>query len=257
MSPASTATTADSRVLSPPPSALFDGASLFLDFDGTLVGLADRPDAIIVDPDLTALLVRLSQRLDGRLALVSGRSLDQLEFYLGQTIKVFTLVGSHGAETRLASGSISRPTRSATLDLAAEQLRKRFPQSSGVVVENKSFGVALHYRLCPDQREEACAAANCIAAANGLLVQHGKMMVELRLRGHDKGGAIKQLSTIPPFVDHHPVFIGDDLTDESGFVICAALGGAGIVVGEARDTAARYYLADVAAVLHCLDEVAA
>ncbi|MGN6376944.1 MAG: trehalose-phosphatase [Sphingomonas sp.] len=234
--------------LPPPPGDLLTDAALFLDFDGTLVELAERPEAVVVGDALGGLLDRLAGRFEGRIALVSGRSIAQLDAFLGAAGTAIGVVGSHGAETRLAGGAIVRPERPASLDRAAQLFAERFNKRQGVVIEAKSLGVGLHYRLDPAVEDEAHALAEAFAAANDLHVQHGKMMVELRLPGQDKGSAIGALMERAPFAGHSPVFLGDDVTDEPGFLACVEHGGAGILVGEMRATAARYRLADVTAV---------
>ena len=240
------AATADTRDLPPPPADALVGASLFLDFDGTLVALADTPDTVALDDGLAELLAMLVSRLDGRVALVSGRSIATLDDLLGD--HGLHIVGSHGAETRLAGGSLERPDRPAALERAETLFATRLAHHDGVVIEPKSLGVGVHYRLAPAARDEAHALVEGYALDHDLAVQHGKMMVELRLPGHDKGSAITALMRRPPFAGHLPIFIGDDLTDEPAFAAAAAHGGAGILVGEARDTAAHYRLDDVAAV---------
>ncbi|TPG22775.1 trehalose-phosphatase [Sphingomonas koreensis] len=237
---------AHTRDLPPPPRDLLRDASLFLDFDGTLVELADTPDAVSVDDALAALLADLGARLDGRVALVSGRSIAKLDDLLGD--RGLHMVGSHGAETRLAGGTIERPDRPAALDDAGALFADRLGAHDGVVIETKALGVGVHYRLAPSAKQEAHALVEAFARAHQLEVQHGKMMVELRLPGHDKGSAIAALMARAPFAGHMPVFLGDDLTDEPGFAACATHGGAGILVGPARDSAAGYRLDDVAAV---------
>ncbi|MCM8730508.1 trehalose-phosphatase [Hephaestia sp. GCM10023244] len=239
-----------------PPADLLDGASLFLDFDGTLVDLADRPGDVAVDPALVALLDRLARRLDNRIALVSGRSLAQLDGFFGEGGKALAMIGSHGAETRHLGGAITRPDRPSTLDAAQALIAATFAGHAGVLIEQKSLGVGIHYRLDPSIEAEAHALADQLGAAHGLEVQHGKMMVELRLPGFDKGSAIAALRADPPFVGTRPIFLGDDLTDEPGFVACVAGGGAGILVGALRDTAATYRLNSVAAVRTWLKEAA-
>jgi trehalose 6-phosphate phosphatase len=235
-----------SAALQEPPHSLLSEASLFLDFDGTLVDLADQPDGVAVDDALHALLQRLAERLDGRVAIVSGRSVAQIDGFLGPALGGIAVVGSHGAEIRRVGGAIVRPERPAALETAEAAFTERFANHAGVVIEVKSLGVAIHYRMAPEVEAEAKALVEAYARHEGLEVQHGKMMVELRMAGHDKGTAITQLVNEAPFQGHPPVFVGDDLTDEPGFVVCAHHGGAGILIGAARDSAARYRLDGVA-----------
>ncbi|MES2712121.1 MAG: trehalose-phosphatase [Pseudomonadota bacterium] len=232
--------------LPPPPPALLRRASLFLDFDGTLVEIADQPDAVVVDAALRDLLSELARRLEGRLALVSGRSIAQLDALLGPIAETLTLSGSHGSEYRI-DGAEERPTRPDSLDLIEARLREAAAAETGVIVEPKSLGVALHYRQQPDYAGEAHALVTALARENGLAVQHGKMMVEARLPGSDKGAAVARLMQHPAMDGTLPVFMGDDITDETGFEAARARGGAGILVGPPRATAAAYRLADPAA----------
>ena len=232
--------------LPPPPLALFRRASLFLDFDGTLVDIVDHPDAVIVDAALRALLVTLAQGHQGRVALVSGRSIAQLDVLLGSLAGLLALAGSHGSEYRF-DGAEERPDRPPSLDLIETRLREAAAARSGVIVEPKSLGVALHYRLRPGFAAEAQAMVTALASEWGLAVQHGKMMVEARLPGSDKGAAVARLMQRPAMAGTLPVFVGDDITDETGFEAARALGGAGILVGPARATAAAYRLDDPAA----------
>lgn len=229
-----------------PPTTLLRGASLFLDFDGTLVEIADRPDAVVVDAALRALLTSLAHGHQGRVALVSGRSIAQLDSLLGSVAGMLALAGSHGSEYRF-DGSEERPERPSGLDMIEMQLRAVASARPGVIVERKSLGVALHYRLRPGFEAEAQAMVGALAGDWGLAIQHGKMMVEARMPGSDKGVAIARLMQRPMMVGTLPVFVGDDITDETGFEAVRALGGAGILVGPARATAAAYRLADPAA----------
>lgn len=239
-----------------PPAELLGQASLFLDFDGTLVELVDRPDAVIVDDALIALLARLSLRLDGRVGIISGRSIAQLDGLVGPSLRGIAVVGSHGAEIRLAHGDIDRPARPAALAEAEQAFADRFGATPGVVIEVKSLGVAIHYRLAPGIEAEAEALVADFADRPGLVLQKGKMMRELRMGGHDKGKALLALMQSPPFADHPPVFAGDDLTDETAFAACAQAGGSGILIGPARDTAARWRLPDVPALRAWLEQAA-
>lgn len=231
--------------LPPPPVPDPSGTSLFLDVDGTLVAIAPRPDAVVVEAGLGDLLGRLGAAMPGRVALVSGRSVAQLDGMLGEHAQALAVAGSHGAERRTPEAGHLRPDRSDALDAAAAELRA-FADLHDLVFEAKSLGAALHYRLRPEREAAASAMAEQVAATHGLTLQRGKMMVEVRLPG-DKGGAIRALIEAEAMAGTRPWFLGDDVTDEDGFVAAAALGGAGVLVGPPRPTAARYRL-DVAAV---------
>ncbi len=241
--------------VAPPPRLLAAQNSVLLDFDGTLVDLVDRPDAVVIDAALLALVRRLNGTFDGRVALVSGRSVAQLEAFLGATLGGIAIVGSHGAEVRAGARRVST-VRPQALIAAERAIQATFADRDGVIVEVKSLGIAVHYRLAPDVEPAARSLVERIARKSGLAVQEGKMMIELRAAGHDKGSGIATLMAQPPFVGTVPVFAGDDVTDEAGFVAVEKLGGIGVLVGPARPTAARYRLDDVAAVRAWLGQAA-
>lgn len=249
---ATTPNTAAAR-LAPPPD-LLRGASLFLDFDGTLVDLAGRPDAIIVGDRLPAILARLFDRLSGRLAIVSGRSAAQVREFLGAS--GMTVVGSHGLEFLFADGRVIADDAPAALASVREEMARLARQWQHVLVEDKPLGAVLHYRLRPEAEDSCTALARDLAERHGLHLQTGKMMIEVRAAGGDKGSAIRRLMDEPAMRGTRPVFIGDDDTDEPGFVLAEALGGAGVLVGSERPTAARYRLPSANAVLDWLEEAA-
>lgn len=233
-------------VLPPPPSISAAGHALFVDFDGTLVPIADRPDDVVVDEDLLALLAGLAGCFGDRLTIVSGRSIAQLDALIGPAAAGLPLVGSHGMESR-RHGVLSQPPRGAGLDAATRAVRDYAATHPGLIVEEKSLGTALHYRAAPDLEPETRRAAAAIGAAHGLAVQNGKMMVELRGPGRDKGSAVAGLMAQRSWKDCVPVMIGDDLTDEPAFVVAETIGGFSILIGPERETAARCGLPDVAA----------
>jgi trehalose 6-phosphate phosphatase len=235
----------------PPPVDLLDGASLFLDFDGTLVEIADRPDAVAIDARLRALMRRLIERLDGRVALISGRPAGELVAFFGEPI--VNVVGSHGMEYRWIDGRSAPIERPPGLDAVLDAMRRLAAERPGLLVEEKPLGVALHFRRVPEEEGASQALAEALARAHGLHLQPGKMMVEVRASGGDKGTAIRTLMTEPKLASTRPVFMGDDHTDEPGFAAAEALGGAGILVGPARPTAARYRLDSVEATLGWLE----
>jgi trehalose 6-phosphate phosphatase len=229
-----------------PPPALPADAALFLDFDGTLVELADTPDSIRVPEGLAPLLERLRQRLCGRLAIVSGRSLVDLERHLPASGIAFS--GSHGIELRLADGARLPLSVPIGLNGVNDEVHRFAAESPGLIAEGKPAGIALHYRLAPRAEEHVVRFMEDLAARHGFSVQRGSMVIELRTQGATKGDALRAFMTEQRFAGARPWFVGDDLTDEHGFEAAADLGGAGILVGPPRETAARFRLASVAAV---------
>lgn len=244
--------------LAPAPDLVSEGLSLFLDFDGTLVDIAERHDAVVVEPGLGRLIAALAGRLDGRLALVSGRSaadiLSRIEIADAQP--PFAVAGSHGLELRWSDGRAEAPVQPEGLDEVLAALNALARAHPGVVVEEKPYGVALHYRQAPDAGPPCDELAETIAARTGFTLQRGKMVVELRAHGADKGDAVRRFMAEPPMAGTRPVFVGDDLTDEAGFRAAEALGGWGILVGGPRETAARYRLPGVKDVHEWLDGLA-
>lgn len=204
--------------------------------------LIDRPDEVVADAALRDLLNILLDRLGGRLAVVSGRSLAQIDHILGDVAQGLALSGSHGCEHRWG-GILAQPARPASLDRAAERLRTFIGARKGVLLEEKSFGVALHYRLDETAEEGAQAIAAQLAEEFDLELQHGKLMVELRVAGGDKGRAVRRMMSRAPMAGTRPIFIGDDVTDETAFAAVKELGGGGILIGASRESAAIYNLA--------------
>ena len=227
--------------LLPPAALAFQNSTLFLDLDGTLFELDDCPDAVCADAQTRVLLDALLDRLDGRLAVVSGRSLAQIDDMLGAVSRDIWISGSHGGEHRWG-GVTTSPPRPSELDDVAARFWAFAEEHPGVLVEEKSLGVALHYRMMPQAEADAVALATELAEDHGLFLQQGKMMAELRDAGSDKGSAIRAMMAHPDLAGTTPVFAGDDLTDEPGFAAVRDLGGQAILVGEPRPTAARYGL---------------
>ncbi len=218
---------------------VLNNATLILDLDGTLFDLADRPADVRADPQTQALLKRLMQRLDGRVAVVSGRSLAQIDAMLGATATEIWASGSHGCQHRW-DGVTESPARPSSLDEVVARFLAFATDRPGVLVEEKSLGAAVHYRMAPDMGPLATALAQELADRHGLYLQHGKQMVELRVGSANKGSAIRALMAHPRLAHTTPVFAGDDVTDEPGFEAVRDLGGYAILVGAPRPTAADY-----------------
>ena len=181
------------------------------------------------------------------MAIVSGRSVAQIDAILGPVAQGIALSGSHGIEHRWP-GLTAHPIRPTTLDAAAEQFLDFAADREGVLVEDKSFGVALHYRLHPQAEEDAQHLAQNLAQKLGLHYQPGKMMAELRVSGGNKGSAVHMMMSRAEFAQTRPLFVGDDDTDEAGFIAAREYDGAGVLVGKQRPSTALYRLPEPAAV---------
>ncbi|HEY9234640.1 MULTISPECIES: trehalose-phosphatase [Phenylobacterium] len=237
--------------LEKPPHLTLEGAALFLDLDGTLAPIVERPQDVGPDPRRSGLLERLAERLHGRLAVVSGRSLDDIDRILEG--KVMCVAAIHGLIRRDARGVVGEapphpgiaPARSALNDFASSDPR--------LIIEDKALSLTIHYRLAPDRAREAISLAERLATVTGLTLQPGDMVMELRTPGASKGDSIRAFMTEAPFKGARPVFLGDDLTDEHGFFAVRQLGGHGVLVGPQRRTTAIYRMENVEAALSWLE----
>ncbi|PPT92868.1 trehalose-phosphatase [Xanthomonas theicola] len=236
---------ADALPLRPPPPRLDDACALFLDVDGTLVAFADRPDAVHLLPEVRAAIGRISDRLHGALALVSGRPLAQLDALFAPLR--LPAAGLHGHELRSdRNARAAMPADTSqwlhALHQRAAHLHQTWP---GVLVEDKGASLALHWRAAPDAGAQILAFAQAqIGALPGYRLQLGDHVVEFVPEGSDKGLAVTALLQHPPFQGRRPVFVGDDLTDEFGFAAANRHGGWSVLVGARADSAATFALPD-------------
>lgn len=241
-------------MLLPAPPVLADGVALFLDMDGVLAPMAPTPDGVGPVARRTAALRAVETRLAGRVAIVSGRTLVEIDRISDTALT--SASGVHGLERRLKDGSIQRQAPDPGVATALQAFRAFAAERPGVIVEDKGVSAGLHYRQAPDQTAAAKALAQRLQAETGLTLQPGHMVLELKTPGADKGTAVSAFMQDEPFKGSVPIMLGDDLTDEHGFEAAAALGGYGVLVGPERETAARYRLEDVDAVLTWLEAVA-
>ncbi|MEW6704749.1 MAG: trehalose-phosphatase [Pseudomonadota bacterium] len=218
----------------PPP--LTPDNALFLDFDGTLVEIAPRPDGIVLDPMLRGALARLHQRLGGAVAIVSGRPIAEIDHWL-QPLQL-PCAGVHGAERRSEAGVVTTVHATTAVAAVAERLQALAARHAGLLVERKSVSVALHYRLAP-QLEPVCRAMlqEAVSQEPSLRLLQGKQVLEVLPRGVGKGHAIDTFLAEPPFKGRCPVFVGDDVTDEAGFQRVQQRGGIAVKVGPGETAA--------------------
>lgn len=216
-----------------PPQPSLDLA-LFLDFDGTLVELAEAPDRIVVPVDLPGLLAALHIRLNGALAIVSGRRLHDLKHFIDPA--EVTMVAEHGAVIRQIGSTEAKsvPLWPTNWRRSLDHFARCWP---GVEIEEKTFGVAIHFRGAPQAAKAVHDMAHTLASASDgkYEVIGAKMAYELRRPGINKGVAVRNLMLTPTFNGRVPVFIGDDVTDHDGFAAVAAAGGIALDVATAFD----------------------
>jgi trehalose 6-phosphate phosphatase len=237
-SPDPKAPLADGAKASLPPEAMglnLDRTTIFLDVDGTLLDLAPTPLEVSVPARLRNALDALKIRLGGALAFISGRPIAEID-RIFHPLRL-PAVGGHGAEIRFAPDREIRRSRIATLD---KDLRAEFAQivqlDPGILVEDKGFSIAIHYRLSPQFGGEVmkhvatiCRHERCAS----LEVLPGKLVVEIKPSGYDKGTGLSELMSVAPFIGRKPVFIGDDITDHAAFAVLPDFDGIGFSVGGA------------------------
>lgn len=218
-------------------------SAILLDIDGTLLDLAPTPREVWVPPGLAKTLNRLHERTSGALALVSGRSLNDIDLIFAP--EQFPAVGGHGAEMRVSIEEESVATHAPPLD---KELKRRLAAiaklSPGILLEDKGYSLALHYRLAPHAEKAIYAAVSLIRAdlPNAPIeVLPGKCVCEIKHSGFTKATGVLELMTHEPFRGRRPLFIGDDVTDESVFAIMPDLRGLAFSVGRRAKGVAGHF----------------
>ncbi|WP_297199704.1 trehalose-phosphatase [uncultured Pluralibacter sp.] len=226
------------------PPALTGHYAFFFDLDGTLAEIQSRPDEVFIPAEVRHSLAMLAEQQGGALALISGRSMRELDALAAP--HSFPLAGVHGAERRDIKGQNHIIALPGTLAGVLKQwLSDAVQWLSGVQLESKGMAFALHYRQAPEHEKAIGALAQAaVSCFPGLALQPGKCVVEIKPAGISKGEAINAFMQESPFTGRIPVFIGDDLTDEAGFDAVNALGGLSVKVGQGN-TRAKYRLASV------------
>lgn len=227
--------------------------ALFLDVDGTLLEIAQWPEAVHVSERLRLALAHAEARESGALALISGRKIADLDRLFEPS--TFAAAGVHGAERRSARGDLTLPAvASEALDRVRVPLMEQMAAKSGIVVEDKGYALAIHYRQALHLEKKVTATVHALAAElrPDFHVQPGKCVLEIKPAGCSKGEAIRAFMGEAPFCGRRPVFVGDDETDESGFEAVNALAGLSVRVGYGGPTTARWRFADVNEVIRWL-----
>jgi trehalose 6-phosphate phosphatase len=235
-----------------PPPPLDRRTALFLDLDGTLAEIAPRPDDVRPLPRRTRTLRSVADALEGRVAVLTGRTLEDADRILDGAAPCVAAI--HGLVRRMPWGAVVSAQPSPALAQARRSLQALVDAHEGLLLEDKGASLALHYRQAPAAGPAVRKAAERLALATGLVLQDGAMVAELRTAGPHKGDSLRAYLSHPPFAGARPVMVGDDLTDEDAFAAAEALGGWGVLVGAPRPTRARYGLATVGEVLAWLEQ---
>jgi len=217
--------------------------AILLDIDGTLLELMPTPREVWVPPGLSNTLNRLLARTSGALALVSGRSLNDIDLIFAPA--EFPAVGGHGAEMRVIANSEAIASYAPPMD---RDLKRRLAAianlSPGILLEDKGYSLALHYRLAPHAEKAIYAAVSLIRADlpdAPIEVLPGKCVCEIKHYGFNKASGVRQLMMHEPFKGRRPLFIGDDVTDESVFAIMPDLNGLAFSVGRRAKGVAGHF----------------
>ena len=207
--------------------------ALLLDIDGTLIEIAPTPNEVVVPPGLAQTLARVGERIGGALALVSGRPIKEIDAFFAP-LKL-PAIGGHGAEMRPVPGGAIIQGHDTVLDAEFKDRLKRIAAAHpGVLVEDKGYSLALHYRLAPKQGLGLIHDVKRAYESWGdrsIELLTGKAVIELKFAGFNKGTAVRQLMTYPPFAGRAPIIVGDDLTDQDAFAVAGDYNGHGISVG--------------------------
>lgn len=226
---------------------LLENCALLLDIDGTLLDLAATPNDVKVPRGLRETLSELHARTDGALALVSGRSLNDVDRIFAPML--LPVVGGHGAEMRLSADSEAVAVHAPPMD---KDLKKRFSAiaqlSPGILLEDKGYSLALHYRLAPHFERTIYDAVSAIRAdlpEAPIEVLPGKSVCEIKHSGFTKASGVTELMKHEPFAGRQPIFIGDDVTDETVFAIMPSLDGISFSVSRHARGVEGYFEAPV------------
>lgn len=228
-----------------------DEVALGFDYDGTLTPIVDRPDRARAPKDVAQQIAQLSRRKENLIAIVTGRSLLDLEAVFD--VPEVWVLGRHGLQWS-APGGRPRPPPGFDVESAKKKIRgmkdeleSLIRQQPALAMEDKEYALTLHTRRLDPDLEPVVHRAFRESVPEGFSVIVGKKVIEARPEGHDKGTAFTQL------IEEHmpkalPFYIGDDTTDEDVF---RALPEGAITIRVIDDpklkdeTAARYWLEDV------------
>jgi trehalose 6-phosphate phosphatase len=207
--------------------------ALLLDVDGTLLDLARRPDEVVVPTRLVAILTRLHAVLAGAIALVSGRTIRQIDALLAP-LKL-PCAGVHGGERRDCIGQMHyvAPHAASRLDSARAALSHFVATVPGLLLEDKRSSLAVHFRERPELAGTVQRRLEEVVSliGDGFRIQESVLVREIVPAVAHKGHAVEAFLAEPAFAGRMPVFVGDDVTDLDAFAAVERHGGRAVAVG--------------------------
>ena len=238
------------------PAATGGSAGVFLDYDGTLTPIADRPEQATLSASTRAQLARLASCCP--VTIVTGRDIGVVRDFV--QLDQIGYAGCHGLDIAGPAGSDLRYEAAASvlpaLDGAQADLRRGLDGIAGALVERKRYSVSTHYRLV-DPADAATVDATVAGVARrypALRRERGKKVFELRPDvAWDKGSAVAWLLAALSLDPRAATYIGDDETDEHAFALLAGAGVPIVVSHDDRPTSARYRVHDPGEVALVLD----
>ena len=242
--------------------------AVFLDYDGTLTPIVDRPEDAVISDEMREVVRALAHRCT--VCVVSGRDRAVVQELMG--VDDLVVAGSHGFDIWSPEGGrLEREEGAGFADLlrrVTQMVREEVVAVNGALVEPKKSSVAVHYRLVDERdRPRIKDLVDRVLASHPeeLKVTPGKMVYEIQPKLEwDKGKAVLYLLEALELDndDVLPLYVGDDITDEDAFRALVGRG-IGILVADpadpelaGRQTAAEYYLRDPAEVENLLDSLA-
>ena len=196
----------DMDIAAPPHLSDLRNRAILLDIDGTILDIAPSPRQVWVPTGLRRILSRLAELTDGALALVSGRSLNDIDLIFSPL--QLAAIGGHGVEIRTAAHAEPQIRLGSLSTALKRQFAAVAELGPGILVEDKGYSLALHYRLAPEQGQALLAAVTdiCATVPQGTIeMLPGKMVVEVKPTGVTKATAVCELMSYPPFLGRHPI----------------------------------------------------
>lgn len=213
--------------------------ALFLDVDGTLLEIAATPESVVVPDGLTSSLRELETALSGAMAIVTGRTLVDLDhLFSGLRTRA---AGVHGAQLRFdPTQAVAEEAFPVLPDRLWSALNAALAEFPDIYRENKRFSFAVHFRTRPDLAGFVrTRLRRLIADESGLdlALIEAQLAYEIKPCGFDKGTAITEFMRRAPFCGRLPTFVGDDATDDFGIAVVSDQGGVAYSVGARRPRA--------------------